>query len=562
MAKNANNNDSAGFYDPPPAFHEASKYLCCNTVRIFDYIIGGTVDCFNPRTLPIRLRGVSKGWFNYIAYHDSHFRFDGDANEIEDVWDFLEEVVSKPCRALEIRQLSFTTVKLWEKFNPLDVRHVLLTTFRHGDRYLRQPRGAAKASNQPAVADDDDTIYDWLAREYVDGDGLIQSVTGLGKLTVHIWPEEDDPWLRRVIDYAVGRKGFETFHNLNLIPLRKLRVIHAGAKVRRSGNRLPVAEGPFYITDVKLPFIRLPELKEAVLHHVEVDADFSLIPKTVENHSKIEKLLLNGPLNLRLRIPTWLALSPRLRQLTIRIPGDESAFHPPEEILETTEPALRWENIGPGRWSELWNMLWHFRKQLEYLDLLFPALRHLTITAPILGGYKCIHPTPTRLRSHLPPNVETLGIYAENLQWICGTLADHVAVEEEIRGIIADARELRCLIVDCGLGSPTIDDFNLARADATAKGIQFREEGHLTMFYGGKGTWIGRSIMENADEVTVAYDGAMQAEQVIPRGLEVHGFEGELRDTRVMPAQAAAARDNGEDEDKDDDAVDFMDANE
>jgi hypothetical protein len=649
---------------PSPAVHPfGSRFPFPPEInaRIFEYVIGERPDTVNPRLLPRYLWTVSNAWNSYLnTYTASHYSFDSNANNIEDLWDFVEQVVTQPNRGSELRQLTFTTVNLYKKFEPQDVRHVLLTTFRHGDRYLRQPKGAAQAHNQPSLADNDNTIFAWLAQEYLDGNGQIKQAhrarisqwyhralyirskpwlleafrdigfdqgatagqsdlltqaskvlqagkpldgyhlplialalaycPNLARLTIHIWPGATDPWLRRIFDYAVGRQGFVNFNTLGTPPFRRLRTVNTAPKLDRRGTAgLPVANEhePVSITNVELPFHRLPALQEAVLYHVKTDATFRALRNLPENHTRIEKLLITGPIYGQLALGGWVVLSTRLRQLSIRIPGDEWPFHAPGGHL--ADGAAPFEYTGPHIWPGVWYMLFHVRSQLEYLDLYqdlvsdieyahwsnsnqflqpfcfsfarFPVLRHLTISPLIMGGINCRHTQPNRLRAHIPPNVETLGLYGANIHYLHGYPVDRRAIEAEIQGIIADAHELRCLILESRLRGHLPPGafrsrYRHAHADAALKGIQLRHDGENTMFYGGKGTWIGRSIMEDADSWTRRlYDMESRHSEVIPQGLVVHGVEGKLQDTRIAPGPAAQAAANDDDND-DDDAMD------
>ncbi|KAL3497222.1 hypothetical protein BJX62DRAFT_231833 [Aspergillus germanicus] len=568
-----------------------------------------------------------------------HYSFDSNANNIEDLWDFVEQVVTQPNRGLELRQLTFTTVNLYKKFEPQDVRHVLLTTFRHGDRYLRQPKGAAQAHNQPSLVDNDNTIFaisqwyhralyirskPWLLQAFRDigfdqgatagqSDLLTQAskvlqagkpldgyhlplialalayCPNLARLTLHIWPEATDPWLRRIFHYAVGRQGFVNFNTLGTPPFRRLRTVNTAPKLDRRGTTgLPVANEhePVSITNVELPFHRLPALQEAVLYHVKTDATFRALLNIPENHTRIEKLLIIGPIYGQLALGGWVVFSTRLRQLSIRVPGNEWPFHAPGgHLVDDADPL---EYTGPHIWPGLWYMLFRVRSQLEYLDLYqdlvsdieyahwsnsnqllqpfcfsfaqFPVLRHLTISPLIMGGINCRHIQPNRLRAHIPPNVETLGLYGANIHYLHGYPVDPRAIQAEIQGITADAHELRCLILESRLRGHLPPGafrsrYRHAHADAALKGIQLRHDGENTMFYGGKGTWIGRSIMEDAESWTRRlFDMESRHSEVIPQGLVVHGIEGKLQDTRIAPGPAAQAA--ARDDDNDDDAMD------
>jgi hypothetical protein len=656
MANTANGTTSS--YDPAAhPFGSRFPFPPEINARIFEYVLGGRPDTVNPRLLPRHLWSVNSAWNAYLdVYITSHYSFDSDANNIEDLWNFVEQVVTQPNQGSELRQLTFTTVNLYKKFEPRDVRHVLLTTFRHGDKWLRQPKGAAQAHDQPTLADNDNTIFAWLAPEYLDGNGQIKQVhrarisqwyhralyirskpwllqafrdigfdqgaaagqldlltraskvlqagkpldgyhlplialalaycPNLARLTIHIWPEATDPWLRRIFDYAVGRQGFVTFNTLGTPPFRRLKTVNTAPKLSRRGtNGIPVANEhePVSITSVELPFHRLPALEEALLYHVKADATFGATPNLPEYYGQIEKLHASGPIYNQLELPTWVVLSPRLRQLSFRIPGDEWPFIPPG-AHSSNGPAPFLEDTGPRLWSGLYPMLYHVRNQLEYLDLYqdmvhrtkyqqwenmyyfmrpfcftfeeFRVLRYLTISPLIWGGSHCQHLSPDRLRSHIPPNVETLGIYGANLHYLHGLPVNPVAIEEEIQNIMADARQLRCLILESRLNwhrppQAFESGYTNAHADAALRGIQLRHDGENTMFYGGKGTWIGHSILEDADLwASRVYDMESRHKEVIPQGLVVHGMEGNLQDTRLDPwgnpvTQAAA---NGDDD--------------
>ncbi|KAL4878949.1 hypothetical protein BJY04DRAFT_220548 [Aspergillus karnatakaensis] len=147
----ANNNHPFGPQFPFPA--EV-------TARIFEFVVGVTPAYVNRRTFPAYLLTVNRAWNAALRpYTTADFSYDGDANDIEDLWNFVEEVVTQPNRARELRQLTFTSASLFERFEPQDVSRVLVTTFKHGDNWLRKPRGAAQAYNQPTVMDNDDVIF-------------------------------------------------------------------------------------------------------------------------------------------------------------------------------------------------------------------------------------------------------------------------------------------------------------------------------------------------------------------------------------------------------------------
>ncbi|KAL2868092.1 uncharacterized protein BJX67DRAFT_351061 [Aspergillus lucknowensis] len=395
-------------------------------------------------------------------------------------------------------------------------------------------------------------------------------------LFIHVWPVPDDPWLCRIVDYAVGRQT--NLFQLDELPLHSLKKLRATAKVCRWRRGMVEAGEPFYMDEASLPFHRLPNVQELTLYHVTVGDSVGQMQFTEGDNRPVQQLLLHGPTARDLQLPSLLRISPGLRQLSLGIPGSGYSLSPApgaqQRLMMMTGLGPN-EDLGPSFFSMLWPMLRHFKDQLEYLDLYqdgisrlmyhrwyvtnpwqppvcppldeFLRLRQLNIPILVLAGHNCFHSPEWKLRSHLPPNIETLALYWENSELIKKYIAEG---ESELLGIVEQGSrnrggQLRCFIIDEESAQfsrySTAPSCDRVEQEAIAKGIQFHRDGENILFYAGRQHDIGFSVRDDGEIMQRQKARARQEEDVIPDGLVVLGTAGHLRDLRVAPASAAVS---------------------
>ncbi|KAL4806827.1 hypothetical protein BDV18DRAFT_159996 [Aspergillus unguis] len=285
------------------------------------------------------------------------------------------------------------------------------------------------------------------------------------------------------------------------------------------------------------PWHRLPSLEELVMLGVTNTREVN--GRVEEYGNCLERLTVTNIGRGLDRFVPVLKGAPHLRQLSLQ--------------LKSSVPSSG-KRQGMKLHKELWSTLHMLKDQLEYLDLRqeqfnflpddatfagdahrvfcpylsgFTQLRQLNITPLLLVGHQCKHRAPKKMRSHLPPNVESLGIYCEDTDW----LSEHVLqLEDELEGIVLSGseRSLRCITVDNAETLP----IGKMQAAAKSKFIPLYTEGGEYLCYGGEET-------PYYDVYRLAYDeysagqaiqkmSGRKAAEVIPRGLQVHGYNGKM----------------------------------
>ncbi|KAI9367990.1 hypothetical protein BJX61DRAFT_251331 [Aspergillus egyptiacus] len=584
--------------------------------NILEYAAGGRVrENFENQEIKA-WRLVNRAWNNQlIRIFYSSFAFHGSPNRIEKLWNFLKLLIERPCRAVLVKQVTFTTLELYERFNPEDVRHVLLLTYRYGDHFFKRPRVPEQEDKMPDP-DDDDQVYSWLALAYLNADGTIKSehrkrvrdwyyralylknkdwvdlamnnvgfdqsvggiqslkakarrrlLTGaplqgyqcplvalvlaycpnLQDLSLHQWPSHEDPWFDRVLSYAVGMNTM-WYQRKEPLPMQRLKSLSVSPRLfSRNGRAVKLyPDQPTLIDDLDRPYHHLSNLESFSAVHILAREDGIALQ---QNPSSIECLSLVSKDLSRLQLPTLLNLCPNLRQLSLRIPGDDDpAF------------ALPPEAYGATFYQQLWRILYQFRNQLEYLDLYqgpvtsrlfypwfhpdlepfcftfadFPALRQLNCSILLLGAHNCHHESPTKMRNHLPPNVESLGLYYSAIESVLGYYLENL--KEELLGIVEKGSrpggELRAIFVD--ERARYVKLFSELKKAAWAKRIVVHRHTADRLFDGGSRTPFACTTLGNdRDEGSLRrYAAERRPPLAIPRGMVVQGFEGALPDCR------------------------------
>ncbi|RDW74471.1 uncharacterized protein DSM5745_07133 [Aspergillus mulundensis] len=371
-------------------------------------------------------------------------------------------------------------------------------------------------------------------------------------LNIHDWTEDQDPWFGRILGYAVGRNT--DLLQLDHLPLQKLNrlVVAPRIAIIKEVGRDIREDSPCVISETNRPFYRLPALKDFSAYVVKCTASVSQIANQRQNASKIEKLTLYAPSLNNLRLESLLALCPDLTQFSIHLPGDDERDED-EEFEEKNDIELM---------QGLYAMLAPFKDQLQYLDIYqgqlrdetfvewftsrlrkvhacapfatFSALRHLSIPTFLLAGSNCgTHRNPTKMVSHLPPNLESLGLYTNHIHHEDEYIGD---LANELQSLANGPASLRAIVFDT-LDDNWVADFvdsSPLREAAKKKGIQWYEGAEDFLFYGGMGTRVRQVMLQNKHPTAIPswVPNTKLPAMVIPLGLQVHGINGKLVDTR------------------------------
>jgi hypothetical protein len=425
--------------------------------------------------------------------------------------------------------------------------------FRHASRVLNQ--GVLAAGYQcPLIA------------------VILAYCPNLVHLFIHVWHTEDDRFLDRIMNYATVRGGmWRSLAGLTPDdtdpPLGKVETLTAAArKVRHFQGPLgdhdgfrPIFDGhqyPFVVDVTKRPYWRLPNLVDFT--GISVTGDDSVAH--LDSASNIRHLTLNSRIMFQLQLGSWLRWCTDLRTLSIRLPADEFG--------SVSDPS---ENNGPDLWNALFAALAPFTQQLEYLDIYqkriypqtdtfdnwfdhekpccpplatFTALRQLNIPMMILAGWQCIHTDGARFATHLPPNIETLGVYTEDPQTLTEQMHPAV-IYNELVGMVrsAAANGLACLVWDTShaLVHRLPEEPMLDEAQRLNLYVEYGDARDVLLCAGGE-TLAAVSIQDGSVMPSRRAQERKNRRfaEVIPEGLQVHGIRGQMRHVR-QPAQTVPA---------------------
>ncbi|KAL2815733.1 hypothetical protein BJX63DRAFT_389523 [Aspergillus granulosus] len=163
----------------------------------------------------------------------------------------------------------------------------------------------------------------------------------------------------------------------------------------------------------------------------------------------------------------------------------------------------------------------------------FTKLRQLCVPILVLTGHNCTHGDNHLLTAHLPPNLESLGLYTSGSELFDQYIDDY---ERCLAEIVPAAEHLRAIILDnvSGVNEHQLHDTKLERA-AYRKGIWYKPEGPRFLFYGGWETPFGQTCVRGRTErelQRIQYTRDNMPRWVIPVGMKVFGFAGKLIDRR------------------------------
>ncbi|KAL2839686.1 hypothetical protein BJX68DRAFT_272009 [Aspergillus pseudodeflectus] len=500
---------------------------------------------------PAEICAVSRRWhqrFNPILYH--RFDFKNLLREIKPLWCLLRTLVARPDLAALFREITMFSPRFPIDFTNLespDAKQHMTDLCAQNVDMVRQ--AMIQARFDLAALPGGDLIP--LATRYLscdvndlDRNYHLNHVAALRALVLAHVPKiehlslqtlANDPFLERILDVARAPRdrnspgiAFQHLETLNVAPnsvrdpyLGSSRIIHNGQTVL-SGKR---------------QYHRLPKLTEFTL--LEGRIEFN----AVQHRTALKKLSLPEIQNYLPQVTPLLSLSSDLRQLSI-----SSSYE-----------------RGPVFHHKFWAAIAHLKDQLEYLDFFeapypympnqtryfhevdekfslcpplpkFTKLRVLKTSPLVLYGHNCkkhethdetqeTAETPNKLASHMPRNLESLGLYVKRSAWMSTYIKE---LETELEGIVLDAvprRKLTHIMVDNTDRVP----FDKMRAAAEKHRIPFvgpRE----TMACGGRDTVF-------ADQTRPGYCAAGMAlnmfrhlyfANMIPVKMKVHSIAGML----------------------------------
>ncbi|KAL3466404.1 hypothetical protein BJX64DRAFT_14024 [Aspergillus heterothallicus] len=394
---------------------------------------------------------------------------------------------------------------------------------------------------------------------------ILAHCTNVRELNMSVWPSREDRWLDTILGHATERWP-GTPLPLKSRPLQQLQYLSIAPKPDRSFID-KVTNTPC-VVDNHRPYLRLPNLKEFNALHCEVDK--SIFENTAP--TKITALTINGPEFDRVHLAQVLKLTPQIRHLSLSLSGEATAMQ---------TGALRPTRLkGPAFYTELWKILLPLKDQLEYLDLhqnhmayntyrawflarqdistcaplaQFPKLRHLNVPILVMAGHnRCPHPSGDTtnpnahfLTAHLPPNIESLGLYTGGSELLATYLQDY----ESCLADIASSKKsphIRAIVLDnmTGAKEDKLHDAKLERA-ASRAGIFYQKQGGLFLLYGGWEAPFARTCVRSRTVTQLKIVQIRRGERpglVIPFGMKVSGFEGKLVDGRKRTAAAAGEK--------------------
>ncbi|CEN61702.1 hypothetical protein ASPCAL08352 [Aspergillus calidoustus] len=341
------------------------------------------------------------------------------------------------------------------------------------------------------------------------------------------------------------------FQKLESISIKPAISVDANGRAR-SAEQI----GPCEIT-LQNCYYRLPKLKELFMMPARVRIG-SNEPWPISHDSPIQKLTLQIHQDERFDYAIFFSMLKNLRQLSLVLPRRDAYEH------------------GLLLHHKLWKVLSHLQDTLEYLDIYqgdfisrpggplilnpaaaaadtadtadtaantnaeaqkdptfcapfakFDKLKYLATTPLILHGNECPHYHGTKLASHLPPNLISLALYTENNSIERDAI---FPLDTEERNLIAEAASLgiRAITLDSDINGPFPIDAFVEEAERHPH-LSFQyDEPHRLLFGGDQAPFNDYSRPRFRVEAVRAKRNMTDIPKIVPRGIEVFGWRGEL----------------------------------
>ncbi|KAJ0418100.1 hypothetical protein BJY00DRAFT_194900 [Aspergillus carlsbadensis] len=335
------------------------------------------------------------------------------------------------------------------------------------------------------------------------------------------------------------------FQKLQSISIKPAISVNAAGRARTAEEI-----GPCEIT-LQNCYYRLPKIRELFMMpaRVRIGSDE---PWPLQYDSPIQKLTLQIHPDGRFDYDPFFPMLKNLRQLSLVLPHRDAYEH------------------GLLLHDRLWKVLAHLQDTLEYLDIYqgdfisrpngplihapapaaqtaatapntetatdptfcapfaqFSKLKYLATTPRILHGNECPHSHGTKLAAHLPPNLISLALYTENNSADRDTIFP-LATEE--RNLVSAAASLgvRALTLDSDVGGPFPIDAFIEEAGRHPH-LRFQyDEPHRLLFGGDQVPFNDYSRVRFRVEAVRAKQGRTDIPKIVPSGIEVFGWKGEL----------------------------------
>ncbi|KAL2809648.1 hypothetical protein BJX63DRAFT_435024 [Aspergillus granulosus] len=307
--------------------------------------------------------------------------------------------------------------------------------------------------------------------------------------------------------------------------------------------------GPSEITLTNC-YYRLPKIKEIFMMPARVRIG-GLDPYHIEYESPIQKLTLEIHKSSRFDYDAFFPMLKNLRQLSLILPRADSRNH------------------GPVLHHKLWTVLDHLNDRLEYLDIYqgdfittpggpilctttdsyfcapfakFTRLKYLATTPLILNGHQCQHTPGTKLAAHLPPNLISLALYTENNSIERDYIFD-LSTEETNLVAEAAATGIQCITLDSDIDGPFPISAMVSEAQRHPRLIFQYNEPDSMLFGGEQAPFADFSRERFRVEACRVKRRRTKIPSIIPKGLEVLGWKGELGHGRRRRREREGLRD-------------------
>ncbi|KAL3441192.1 hypothetical protein BJX65DRAFT_314077 [Aspergillus insuetus] len=337
------------------------------------------------------------------------------------------------------------------------------------------------------------------------------------------------------------------FQKLESISIKPAMLVNAAGRARTAEEI-----GPCEIT-LQNCYYRLPKLKELFMMPARVQIGANE-PWPLKYDSPIQKLTLEINPDARFDYEVFFRMLKNLRQLSLVLPRRDAYEH------------------GLVLHHKLWKVLSRLQDTLEYLDIYqgdfitrpggplnlnpaaadtantaapapnaepdkklkfcapfakFDKLKYLATTPLLLHGNECPHNRGTKLALHLPPNLISLALYTEN------NSIEREAIfplETEEKNLIAEAASLgvRCITLDSDINGPFPIDAFVEEAKNHPHLIFQYDEPHRLLFGGDQAPFSDYSRPRFRVEAVRAKRGMSDLPKIVPRGIEVFGWKGQL----------------------------------
>ncbi|KAL4802529.1 hypothetical protein BDV18DRAFT_163929 [Aspergillus unguis] len=495
----------------------------------------------------------------------SHFHYDGNPRNVHRLWCFLRTIYHRPDLAAHVRGLVLVTTKTYDPYATVfqdrrPFRQALVDmAFDNWIWYRKALKSACLDNLIESVKMALFVTHEAFIHTF-DAEGRPRSTdSNTWHPTLAVWEDYQSPLTSVILAHCPNARKIHLHVKGRDILIENL-LQHAtgqamqGEEWRETGrwkkklafqNVESLAVGPALssrveqnvaIHEFEYPWHYLPRLKEFIGISAFIDLE-QMAPDFDDPVSRIEKLTIVPYQSLQ-DLGVLASITTKLRHLTLSIPDGPRHF------------------AGFVTVGEVWRALHPLREQLEFLDVTqnvgrnvaddrrwygnryictslseFTKLRVLCAPIFTLTWYTCDHAHPERLKAHLPPNLESLGLYTT----LAGVMRDDHAfsqcLEDELDGICTWAL-WNCKVKTVYFDGRQTDALPLGRFLSSVQehkpSISIRH-GMKYFVNGGVGTVAAGFAFRRAPiHAAKRMVKGKAIREVIPKGMTVHDYEGVL----------------------------------